>query len=182
MKNLIKNTAITIGIAIIACTTACKKKVVEKENEEELITTLALNFSNADTSFTVKYEDLDGAGGNAPIINAINLKANKTYNVSLVLMDMTKTPPVITSDKIKTEGTDHQFFYNVNTANVTVKTTDVDANNKPLGLTSTWATTVANTGSITLTLKHQPNIKPAAPGNITVGGTDIEATFMVTIM
>lgn len=181
MKNLIKNTATTVAIITIAFATACKKKVVEATNQEELITTILLNFSNADTTFTVKYEDLDGAGGNAPTIGAIGLKANKTYNVSLVITDASKTPAVNISDEVKTEGTDHQFFYTINTANVSVKTTDVDANNKPLGLTSTWVTSTANTGSITLTLKHQPNIKPAAPGNINVGDTDIEATFSVTI-
>jgi hypothetical protein len=181
MKNLIKNTVLTIVVATMACTTACKKKVEETTNQEELITTVLLNFSNTDTTFVVKYEDLDGAGGNAPTIGAINLKANKTYNVSLVITDASKTPTVNISDEVKAEGTDHQFFYVVNTANVSVKTTDVDANNNPLGLMSAWATTTANTGSVTLTLKHQPNIKPAVPGNITVGDTDIEATFAVTI-
>ncbi|MBC7413099.1 MAG: hypothetical protein H7331_11685, partial [Bacteroidia bacterium] len=125
MKNLIKKTAITIAVATIVFTTACKKKVVEKENEAELITTVMLNFSNADTTFIVKYEDLDGAGGNAPTIGTINLKINKSYNVSLVLMDMSKTPAVSISDEVKAEGTDHQFFYVVSTANITVKTTDL---------------------------------------------------------
>ncbi len=182
MNSLIKNTALTIVVATIACTTACKKKVVETTNQEELITTVILNFSNADTTFIITYEDLDGAGGNAPTIGTIILKANKTYNVSLVITDASKTPTVNISDEVKTEGTDHQFIYTINTANVSVKTTDVDANNKPLGLLSTWATTTVNTGSVTLTLKHQPNIKPAAPGNITIGDTDIEAKFAVIIM
>ncbi len=180
MKNIVNNTAKLLVIATVVLT-GCKKKVEDKANEQELITTVELTFSNPDTTFVVQYEDLDGAGGNAPIIAPINLKANKNYNVNLKLLDKTKTPAENISDAVKAEGTDHQFFYVANNANLVVKTTDVDANNNPLGLTSTWATTNASTGTITITLKHQPKIKLASPGSIALGDTDVEAAFTVTI-
>lgn len=180
MKNILNNTAklLIIGTVVL---TACKKKVNEKENEQELITTVELTFTTTDTSFVVQYEDLDGAGGNAPTIAPINLKANKNYNVSLKLLDKTKTPAENISDAVKSEGIDHQFFYVVSNANLAVKTTDVDVNNNPLGLTSSWATTTASTGNITITLKHQPKIKLNSPGSIALGDTDVEAAFAVTI-
>lgn len=154
------------------------------DNPPELITTVRLQFTNQNNVndvVTVEWKDLDGDGGNAPVIGSLQLKQGVTYNLKTFFIDEPNAENI--TDEVKEEGTDHQVFYTVapvaNFLSMTV--TDKDANNKDLGLEGT-AQVLGNlndAGTLKVTLKHQPGIKD---GNIGTGETDVEVQFPVTII
>ena len=62
---------------------------------------------------------------------------------------------------------------------------DADGNGRPVGLTSIWTVGAASNGTITVTLRHEPDKGAAgvSAGDITNAGgeTDIEVTFPLVI-
>lgn len=186
-KKLILKNVLMFAICVVSVS-ACKKddddvKTPSNTNEEELITTIKFVMTDADSPFnqyTFQYRDVDGLGGNAPLIDTIRLKANKSYAVQLLLLDETKTPFDTISNEILEESADHLFVFEPTSSNLSVTINDFDDNTPPLplGLMSTWSTTSANSSSIKVTLKHQPGIKNGDP---TRGETDIEVVMPVVI-
>lgn len=154
---------------------SCKKDKMPA-NEEELITTLkvTLTETGSGTVTTFQFRDPDGDAGNPPTqFDDIIVKPNTTYTAVLQVLNESATPTEDITDEIKAEAGDHQFYFTVTTANVTVSNLDKDGNGLPLGLTSTWTTGTASTGKIQIVLKHKPGIK-ASGDPITKGDTDIE--------
>ncbi len=170
---------ITFGIVIAAAVfTSCKKDdvVVPEPNEEEVITTIIVQLTPVGGGAVLKYqsEDLDGPGANPFVAQEIVLAANKVYNAEIFLLDKTKSPADSTSNEVREEDKDHQFYFiPAAGTNLVVSNLDKDSNNNPLGLESTWTTTAASTGKIRIVLKHKPGIKGANDA-ITVGETDID--------
>jgi hypothetical protein len=169
-------------LAITVLFTACKKDKNET-NEEELITTIKLDFvpvgGGATASFTFK--DLDGDGGAPPTLyQDIVLAPNKTYNVSITLTNESVSPAEDITAEVASEGVDHQFYYAPTGANVTVSNLNNDGGGLPLGLTSTWTTTAVSNGTVKITLKHKPGIK-AAGDLVTKGDTDVELDWITRV-
>jgi len=163
---------------------ACKKDQDDEptpDDDNEQITTLRYELTPAGggPTITATYKDADGDGGAAPVIGPLALAPNTTYTSKLVLLDETKTPVVVTSDEILAEADEHIFFFeSAPTGLVTVTRTDKDQNNLEVGLQSRLVTTAAATGTLKITLRHQPGVKN---GNYAPGDTDVEATFPVTV-
>lgn len=179
MKNYLKPLMVIAAFALAI--TSCKKDKVEA-NDNEVITTVQLNFTPAGggTALSYKWEDLDGPGGANPLIDMVTLAANKTYSVQLILQDKTKNPVVIISDEVRTEAVDHRFYFEPSTgSNITVSGLDNDPNGTPLGLISTWTTGAAATGTIKITLRHYENGGKASSDLVssTKSSTDAEASF-----
>jgi hypothetical protein len=151
-------------------------------NAPELITSLIVTCTDSSNTSIIKvfkFRDPDGDGGNAPVqFDTIRLNANKTYNVTLEVLDETKNPPVNVTNEIWEERNDHQFFFN--TSNISTQTTymDKDGNNLPVGLTSKWRTQGTGSGRMRIILKHQVGIKnnSEAPGE-----TDIDVNFVFNV-
>jgi hypothetical protein len=165
---------------------ACKKDVAEEENENEVITTVQLIFTPAGggTSLTYKWEDLDGDGGAAPVIDMVTLAANKTYTAQLLLLDKTKNPVDTTSNEVLEEAIDHRFYFEPSAgSNITVSNLSNDPNGVPVGLTSTWTTDAASAGSMKITLRHYENGGKATTDavNDAKSSTDAEATFSTRV-
>jgi len=167
---------------------ACKKFSEGETNDEELITTLQLNFTIPGSSSTqsFKFEDLDGPGGNAPVIEPIVLAAGTTYDVSLEVWNKAANPPENTTTEIEEENASHRFYYSPSVgSNIVVSNLNNDDNAVPLGTTSTWQVGTASTGNISITLRHYPGTPPdkqiSDPVNSPKSGTDIEVTFNYTI-
>lgn len=179
MKHLKFLAVFMLGGLILA---GCKKKNNEEENEEELITTVKVNLTEVGTSNTLSFtwKDVDGPGGNAPQITPIVLGASKAYSCTLEFLDESKTPAEDITEEIEEEDDEHQIYYEVATANLTVSNLNTDGGGLPLGTTSSWATGAAGTGTLKITLKHKPGIK-AAGDLVSKGETDIEVIFPVTI-
>ena len=154
----------------------------EDENEEEVITTMRLRFvdnANTSTAVTYSFEDPDGEGGNAPtVIDDIVLDANATYTVGITVANESDPNNVEDiTEEILEENNEHLFCFTPSGDELSVDYADSDGT-FPVGLTSTWTTTSASNGTVTVVLKHQPGVKD---GTCSPGETDIEVTFNYTI-
>ncbi len=172
--------------ALAFAAVACKKDDHDhdhKHNDSELITTVRLTYTNK-ANITEKivatWRDTDGAGGKAPEISNVNLKANTTYSVMTEFLDESKTPSVNITPEILTEANEHQVFYVVTTANLTHKYMDKDSKGFNLGLQSEHATGAASTGKLRVVLKHLVGIKTAT-STVNNGETDVDVEFPLVI-
>ncbi len=166
---------------------ACKKDNHDHAHESELITTLRYTLvpASGGAPIVLTFKDLDGNGGNPPVITNGILAANTVYNGTLELMNESKTPSENITTEIQNESTAHQFFFVVTGASLTVRYADQDTKNKPLGLKTQVTTQQASAGKLQVVLRHEPNKDGAnvANGIITNAGgeTDIEVNFDVTV-
>jgi hypothetical protein len=173
--------------AALLLITSCSKDDPEVPNEEEVITTLryVLTPNSGGMPVSMTFQDLDGDGGNAPIITGGTLDANTSYNGALTLLNETETPVEDITEEIEEEGVEHQFFFSSSLATLSVNYNDVDMNNKPIGLTTLVQTGASGAGDLTITLRHEPNKNAAGviSGDITNAGgeTDIEVTFPISV-
>ncbi|MDB5048315.1 MAG: hypothetical protein JWO30_1386 [Fibrobacteres bacterium] len=203
MKNTITNKKLQLGLGILGLTGTlflggCKD-VTKPDNTDpqENFSTVILNFTNtADAadkmSDTVKFAVSFSAGPTLSKNQTIALKSGATYTVTTELWDETRSPKVDMALDVGGDSDIHQLFYTVSGANLTVTYDDKDVNNHPVGLETTFKAGAAGTGTLTITLKHQQEgttkLKPAIDwtahpqGDITVGETDVEAPFNVTIL
>jgi hypothetical protein len=175
-------TAILVTVLFVSCSS--DDDTPEPVNEEEVITTLTVTLvpNGGGTSITLQTQDLDGDGPDAPIINVSgNLATGVTYNGTLVLLNETVNPPENITEEVEEEDLDHQFFYTLGGGlDVTTAYTNFDSEGNPLGTEFTLTAGEASSGTLTVTLRHEPT-KPNT-GLVDAGGeTDIEATFNVTV-
>jgi hypothetical protein len=171
-----------LSALVVGLSTACKKDKPEV-NEEELITTVELKFTEVGTTnvSTFKFRDPDGEGGAPPVqFDNIILAPNKAYDMVITLKDESKTPAVDITEEVREEAADHQFYFVPSAVNVTVSNLNTDAAGLPLGLSSRWTTTAASTGLVKVVLKHKPGLK-AAGDPISKGDTDIELDFVTKV-
>jgi hypothetical protein len=182
MKSIIKS--ILMGIMAVAIIVGCKKDEPAPVEDNENLTTLKLKFTESGTTSTFTFRDLDGAGGNAPTIDKISLKPNKTYTMVVEILDESKTPSSIISDAIYEERDQHLFEYVATPATIlTVITTDKDTRGLPLGLIANVKTTTAGTGKLKVVLHHQPPVsgKIVKDGTFGIGSIDFDGTFDVEV-
>ncbi|HMT34306.1 MAG TPA: hypothetical protein PKC41_00520 [Chitinophagaceae bacterium] len=184
-KMILNATAIVITIfSLTILFSSCRKKVSTppNPNDEELITTLQMNFidsAGVQASVTSIFKDADGDGGNNPgQWDTIKLKANTTYFASILLLDETKSPADTISHEVLEEGQDHLFCFTPTNINATIKASDLDVNNLAIGLQTTWYTGAASEGSVQVVLRHQPGVKT---GSCTPGASDIDILFHTKI-
>ena len=174
-----------IGLSIIS--TSCKKEEDPQiPNEEEVITTLIYTLISHDMSDTVvmRFQDLDGDGGNNPIIMGGTLMANTMYHGELELLNEVEGEDI--TQEIKDEAEEHQFFFQVKDGlDAMVTYDDMDMDGNPIGLMSNLDSKTVSAGKLTITLRHEPakDAPGVSDGNIANAGgeTDIEVTFDVDI-
>ena len=156
-------------------------------NEEELITTFTLHFHSVGgvEHKHFGFTDLDGDGGDPPVIEADTLSVDSIYAVEIDMLNQSTTPTVDITAEIESEGTAHQFFFQPAGANALVDYSDADANGLPIGLESIWTIGSAGNGTMTVTLRHGPDktASGVSTGDITNAGgeTDIEVIFPLAI-
>jgi hypothetical protein len=202
-------TSVILLTMLATTATSCKKEKKTEPtpeqpappaNEAELITTVKLILTDTTTSASVTYvfSDLDGAGGNPASFgnsgadSVINITANKVYRASILLLDQTKSPVDTISNEVLNEGADHMFFFNsiaptgtpystyLTGSMTTIKYTDLDANNRGIGLSTLWTapSMMMAKSPLTIELKHQPGIKD---GTYAPGETDIQVGFKLKV-
>lgn len=156
-------------------------------NEEEVITTLnyTLTPSGGGTPVVFSFKDLDGDGGNDPVLVEGSLSANTSYSGAIELLNELESPAEDITEEVKDEATDHQFFFQTDVNGLSIDYADNDANNHPIGVETKVSTQAAGTGTLTITLRHQPDKSATgvSTGDISNAGgeTDIEVTFNVEI-
>lgn len=153
----------------------------EVVNEEEIITTMTVTLTSANGSATLQSQDLDGDGPNAPVVTADNLSANTTYTGSIVLLNETETPAEDITEEVEEEADEHQFFFGLSGSLSEVTYSDTDEDGNPVGIEFELTTGDSGSGTITITLRHEPT-KPNDGTLADAGGeTDIAQTFSVTV-
>ncbi len=167
--------------------TACDPDDPIIPNEEELITSLVYSLTPSDGTAvkTFSFQDLDGDGGNAPIIMVATLEANTTYTGTISIMNEAEDPSINITTEIEEEDEDHQFFYETDVDGLSIAYGDQDGTGNPVGLKTTLTTGDAGSGTLKITLRHEPNKSAdgVTAGIISNAGgeTDIEVTFIVDV-
>lgn len=186
MNSIVKKISVLllISVSIFACKddddTSVQPNNKVNPNEEELITTVELVFSDTMSNpiDTFYFRDIDGVGGQEPIIDSIFLMSNTRYQLQLRFLDESDPANVENiTEEIREEDDEHLVCYNTDISTLNIQITDSDGT-YPLGLTSNWETPMGGQGNVTVTLKHQPGVKN---GNCDPGETDVEVTFPLNI-
>lgn len=184
------NLLLVIGLLSILCITSCKKDEPEDPiipNEEEVITTLNFTLTpdggGAPVVFT--FQDLDGDGGNPPVVTDGVLDVNSTYTGSLELLNELESPAEDITTEVQDEAEEHQFFFESSLSGINISYDDLDVNGNPIGLNTILNTDGLASGTIIITLRHLPNKDAVgvSSGDITNAGgeTDIEVVFNVEV-
>lgn len=172
-----------ILIPSIIFTVGCKRNIDDPEdphdhNEEELITTVELHFTNsAGSHIMATWSDIDGPGGTDPVIDSLFLDTNSVYDVSIEFLNESGEEAEDMTHEIEEEDDEHLICFDVPSDNLTIDRTDSDGTFE-VGLMSKWTTSEATIGSVTISLKHQPDVKD---GTCVPGETDVEVTFPMVI-
>jgi hypothetical protein len=180
--------ALTAGL-IMLIFYACKKdeKTVSPPLPgNEFLTTVRLvatNAADANDVQTATITDTTIITHPADTINqpTLHLKANSSYNVSVLFLDETKTPAGNVTDDIYDRRNYHLICFDISGgATLTVARADLDTNNPPLpiGLQDKFTTAAAGTGTLNLQLRHQPNAKN---GSCDPGSSDADVDFNIVI-
>ncbi|WP_411029637.1 type 1 periplasmic binding fold superfamily protein [Spongiimicrobium sp. 3-5] len=166
-------------------------------NEEETITTMTVTLipQGGGDTVTLVSRDLDGDGPNPPEVDVSgDLTANTVYDGGVVLLNETETPAENVNEEIEGEADEHQFFFVVGGGlNATMAYEDDESDyvsaetgvnftsTNPVGIVFTVTTTDASSGTLAVTLRHEP--KKPNDGTLADGGgeTDITQTFDLTI-
>jgi len=165
---------------------ACDKDDPTIVDPVELITTLTYTLTSTTSEIvSLSFQDLDGDGGDAPVVTTGTLKQGTSYTGNIVLLDETQDPAENISEEVAEEDDEHQFFFQSTVDGLTVDYSDTDDDGNPIGLSSSLTTGDAGSGSLTIILRHQPNKSASgvSDGDITNAGgeSDIEVTFDITV-
>jgi hypothetical protein len=162
---------------------ACKKEEVIPTDDNELITTVDLIFTDTNKKVsTFSFQDKDGDAKTLPEkFDKITLDKNVIYTMDIKVYDETKSPKEDITEQIKLESDVHLFVFKIDPASLfPLKAIDKDKNGLPIGLLSSGITQNAvGTGKLNLVLKHQPPIngKLVKTGNEAGGSSDIDLIF-----
>lgn len=180
-------------ISAVLFFSGCGKDDPEPVNENELITKVMARFvkvnqdgiPTGEDPLIFSWVDSDGDGPGTPVIETILLESNQYYELSLQLLDESKTPAEDITSEIQEEDEEHQFFFTLTGIIGDIAYADEDRNGKPIGITSILTTEGAGEGSLNIVLKHQPDknapgVEGGNPSNAG-GDTDLDITFPVTI-
>lgn len=194
-----------VAFGVLLALSGCYDLTPSKEDVPELITKATLTFTPlaGGSDVVVTATDPDGEGvANIAVDGSIDLKTGETYVLKIqminALADKTSPDYDLTS-QVETEGEEHMFFFGwtdglfANPAgdgnidrredqvNYTGGSNSIDANGRPLGLTTTWTSSAAaGTGTFRLLLKHQPGLK-SDTSDSSMGESDLDITFDVHI-
>ena len=199
MKNIFKLNYLLYAVLTLFIFTACEEDEAapEEENEMEVFTDVKLVFTPTGGGAAVEAaaQDPDGAGvQELQVLGAINLAANTSYTLTMVIENCLESPCELMNEEIEEEDDEHQFFFaftndaftspvgngNLDNASDPINYNDSDVNGNSLGLNTSWTTGSASTGTFTVQLQHQPDVKTATSGS-TDGDTDFALTFNLNI-
>jgi hypothetical protein len=170
-----------LSIAMIGCSD--DDTAPEVINDEELITTVILTLTQeSGDQVVLTTVDLDGDGPDEPETTVVgNFAENTQYTGAVQFLNETEDPAEDITEEVIEEAEEHQVFYTISEGlNITTTYVDFDSNDNPLGVNITLETGEASSGSLTVTLRHEP-VKPNDGLDSAGGETDIATSFDVTI-
>tara|TARA_B100000989_G_C19430834_1_gene422977 strand:- start:248 stop:793 length:546 start_codon:yes stop_codon:yes gene_type:complete len=180
MKNFYKLSALALTLAVVSCSKDDDEP--EHVHEHEVMTTMNVTLTSSSGNVTLSFQDLDIDGPNPPSISVSgNLSSETLYMGSIEILNETETPPENVTTEIIEENDEHQFFFTLSSGlEVDISTTDSDSNGNPLGQQFNLQTHSPGSGTLTITLIHEPN-KPNSGLSSAGGATDIEVTFNLVV-
>ncbi len=158
----------------------------DHQNEEETINKIELTLTPDTLGLppqTVVWSDLDGDGGNPPILpDTLRLGPTIPYKAELIFKYVHNGIEHSVNTEIRKEADEHLICFSpiqlIQVVIMEITRTDKDNMGKELGLTSIWKALIPEKGAVRVSLKHQPNgIKN---GNCDLGETDAEIDFPYT--
>lgn len=193
-----KNPLLLLAFALLftAFWTGCKEtETPDPENEEEIITDVRLIFTpqGGGTVLTFTATDPDGEGPEDLAVDGpITLMAGTTYVLAIELENSVANESI--TEEVEEEADEHMFFFgwtnglfsnpsgsgNIPNRAGLVNYNDEDADDLPLGLSSTWITGAAASGTFRVVLKHQPGLKTAS-STFNDGESDVDLTWQIEI-
>lgn len=200
------STLALFGIALTAGACGSDVDNPDDTNENEVITKVTLTFtpSGGGTAIEAAFNDADGPGGAAPVIDDITLSSSTAYDVTVTFTNGLEDPPEDITAEVEEESDEHQIFFTGSavegpasaTANAPLLQAyaDQDANGNPVGLENTIEARVAGSGTLTVTLRHLPLVsgQPQKTAGLAEtaktdgisglpGDTDASVDFAVTV-
>ena len=169
-----------LAIAMVGCSDDDTPVVI---NQEEVITTVVLTLTpQSGNQVVLTTIDLDGDGPDVPETTVSgSFSENTQYQGAVRFLNETETPAEEITDEVIEEADEHQVFYTISEGlNITTTYVDFDSNGNPLGINITLVTGEASSGSLTITLRHEP-VKPNDGLDSAGGETDVTTTFDVSI-
>ena len=175
---IFKYALLALPFLYFSCSDDDDNSIPEPINEEEVITTLNVYVNEI---LAMSSTDADADGPLDPVVTDGVLAASTTYDVRLEFLNELEEEPEDITEEIEEEDLEHQVFYSVGgDLNVGVEYANFDSDGNPLGTQVTLTTNEAGSGTITITLIHEP-MKPNDGLDSAGGSTDIEVTFNVTV-
>jgi hypothetical protein len=177
---------LALGALLLTSLAACGDSATDPGGESEVISrvTLSLTPAAGGAPITAYIDDTDGNGPTAPSaqVGALALTRGVTYTGTVRFENRLATPVVDITAEVRSEANEHRVFYTVTGTGVTVTTTDVDAQNRPLGLTfSKVLTGSATAGSLRVLLCHYGSTTKVATATSCTGDTDVNQLFTFTV-
>ncbi|MDD9949732.1 MAG: type 1 periplasmic binding fold superfamily protein [candidate division Zixibacteria bacterium] len=160
--------------------------------EEELITTLEITLtpSGGGIPATWRFRDLDGPGGDAPVVDQVPVNAGTNYDGSLRVLNEAESPHENITEEIEEEAEAHQFFFetlegfSVATVEYADKESDYGTNtgaDHPVGLAFTLSVPDnAQRGLLRVILSHFDD--SPKDGVTRSDETDIDVIFQVEVL
>ena len=173
-------------LSLFMALSSCEKDP-QIPNEEELITTVTYTLTPVSGGDPVifSFRDLDGDGGQSPVVVLGRPKANTVYNAVVGLYNESVSPVDTITNEVSEEALEHQFFYTFSDMNASYIYTDLDTENHPIGIMTRVTTGEPSEGLVTIILRHLPDkfASGVSDGDISNAGgeTDIEDSFLVII-
>ena len=186
MQKLSSRRWMALGTGVLVSLAACGESSTAPGGESEVISrvTLTLTPSTGGTALTTYIDDPDGKGPQAPSAQVAvpALTRGVTYTGTVKFENRTKTPAEDITAEVQAEANEHRVFFTVTGSGVVVTPTDVDGQNRPLGLRFTKAVAAnATAGSTRVVLCHYDSTPKTATATSCTGETDIDLTFAYTI-
>lgn len=184
-----KNFKLLLAAALFGSVTitSCSKDN-EEDNDEELITTLALSFTpvGGGTPTTFQFRDVDGPGGNPPVVDEIVLSAGTEYTFTVTVLNESVSPAEDITVEINSESTSHRFYHLPSAASsITVDNLNTDTNGVTLGVNGRVTTGAVANGTYRVVLRHYGATPPDKAESDAVdspkSSSDIDITFSTRV-
>lgn len=176
----------------------------DEENEEELITTVILEATDASGGvISATWEDLESDGN--PTVDDLILMDGVDYTLSVRFLNNLEDPAEEITTEVQEEGDHHQLFFTGNAvegaatgenpdAVITQEYADADEDGLPIGLENNISAVLEGSETLMVTLQHLPDqdgvaVKVAgleddvAAGSLSdlPGSSDVQVEFTVEV-
>lgn len=197
MKNL-NYLSLLVGFLVLGFTmTSCSDDDEPPvENPEEIITDVTLTFTpdGGTTPIVATASDPDGEGPlDLRVDGDITLDTNTDYTMTIELRNEIEDEDV--TEEIEREDDEHMFFFsfsedlftspegdgNFDGRSDELNYNDLDDNDYPVGLSTSWSTGDGGSGTFRVVLKHQPENIKTATSDSGDGSSEVDVTWDLTI-